>query len=73
MVDEGKIHITETPGTEMPWWKKNVDEMIIGLVIGAIAVSAILFLQGDSGVAVATAAIAGLSVYLGKSKNGDGV
>jgi len=55
----------------MPWWKKNVDEIAIGMTMGAVAIAAIYFL-GEAGAAVATATVTGLAVYLKKDKSGNG-
>jgi len=55
---------------KLKWWQDSVDELGIGLAIGAVAVCAIIFI-GSEGVSVATAAISAMGVYLGgKTKNG---
>ena len=54
-----------------PWWKTSADEVIIGAIIGIIAVASI-FKLGADGVAVATTSIGALGVYLGAKKtNGE--
>jgi len=55
----------------MPWWKKSVDEMVVAVVMGAVAIAAIFFL-GEPGVPVAAVIGTGLSVYLKKDKSGNG-
>jgi len=55
-----------------PWWKDNVDELLIGLGIGAVAAFAIIWL-GEASVPIATSAITAMGVYLGaRNKPGGG-
>lgn len=56
-------------GTKLKWWQDSVDELGIGLAIAAVAIIALIYTS--DGVAVATAAISAMGVYLGgKAKNG---
>ncbi len=55
---------------ELPWWKKNVDEMLGMIVLGAIAWLALHYGKVE-GLAVAGACAGGLVVYLGKGKPKD--
>ena len=56
----------------MKWWEDKVDEMFIGLVIGAVCFIAVLRLD-DGAVPVVTSGISALGVYLGTKvgKNGN--
>lgn len=48
----------------LKWWEGNVDEILIGLAIAAVAIAAIIFIP-DKGDTVAVAAITALGAYLG--------
>jgi len=54
---------------DLPWWKKDVDEMLAMVVLGVVAWLALSY-AGADGVVVAGAAAGGLVTYLGKGKNG---
>ena len=73
MVDEVK-EVAEVIEAKMTWWQKNVDEMVVGIIIGLVAIAALYLLKDieGGGVAVATSAVTGLSVYLKKDKSGNG-
>ena len=55
---------------KLTWWEDRVDEMFIALIVGAIAVVAILK-GGDAGVAIAGTAIGGLCVVFGNKAKQD--
>ena len=49
---------------QLKWWESQVDEIFMGAFICAVAVVAVLNMQ-EEGLAVATAEISGIGVYLG--------
>ena len=49
---------------KMKWWQESVDEIFMGAFICVIAVAALVQMPKE-GVAVATAAISAIGVYLG--------
>jgi len=55
---------TNGNGTRLKWWEESVDEIAIGMCIGAVAVFAIVWL-GEASTAIASAAVTALGVYLG--------
>jgi hypothetical protein len=50
---------------QLPWWKKDVDEMLAMVCLAAIGILALLKSQTE----VAAAAAGAYAVYLGKGKS----
>lgn len=54
---------------KLKWWEDSVDEIFMGIFITIISCIALLK-GGEAGIAVASAAISGMCVYIGsKQKN----
>ena len=48
---------------KMKWWEDSVDELGVGLAIGAVAVFAIIYM-GAGAAAIASSAITAMGMYL---------
>jgi hypothetical protein len=54
---------------QLPWWKKDVDEMWAMALLGAVAIVSICLMGDSGGKDVALVAVGAYAVYLGKGKN----
>jgi len=52
---------------QLPWWKKDVDEMWAMVLLGAVAIAAICLVEAG-GKDVALVAAGAYATYLGKGK-----
>ena len=60
----------QNSSVELPWWKKDVDEMWAMAILGAVAIVAICLIDANGGKEVALVAAGAFATYLGKGKNG---
>ncbi len=54
---------------QLPWWKKDVDEMWAMALLGAVAIVSICLMKDVGGKDVALVAAGAYAVYLGKGKS----